>query len=240
VAASVQAQPPWQDRLRTGAALTEHEAKRFLADHGIRTTREALARDAHEAVRVAREIGFPVVAKIQSPDIPHKTEAGGVALSLASAEDVESAFHRILDQVRRHAPGARLEGVVIQEMVRGGVEMIVGSTQHPPFGRGIVVGSGGVLVELVQDSALALAPVDRAGAQALVGRTRAAALLAGFRGAPPADREALEEMVARLSALAEAYADCIAAIDLNPVAVLPRGQGACVLDALIVPSPKAS
>lgn len=228
-------QAAWKDRLQTGKPLSEHEAKRFLRDHGIRTTREAVAHDAQQAGRIAQEIGFPVVAKVNSPDIAHKTEAGGVALALACVQDVERAFDRIVASVREHAPAARIDGVVIQEMVRDGVELIAGTAHYPPFGPGVIVGSGGILVELVKDSSLALCPLDPQAARALVARTRACALLDGFRGAAPADRPAFEDIVARLSAIAEAYVDCIEAIDLNPVAVLGQGQGACVLDALVVP-----
>lgn len=228
-------QPTWHARLAGGRALSENEAKRFLRDHGVRTTREILASSKEAAVRAAREIGFPVVLKVDSADIPHKSDAGGVRLALDSPEAVEQACADILSNVRRHCPDAVVHGVVVQEMVAGGVEMIIGSTQHRPFGRGIVVGAGGVLVELMQDSAFALAPIDADQARELVGRTRARALLDGYRGGEPADRAALETLVARLSGIAEAYADVIEAIDLNPVAVLPRGRGACVLDALIVP-----
>lgn len=231
----IDVQAAWKDRLQSGKPLSEHDAKRFLQDHGIRTTREAVAHDAQQALRIAQEIGFPVVAKINSPDIAHKTEAGGVALSLSSVQDVARAFDQIIANVRERAPSARIDGVLIQEMVRGGVEMIAGTAHYPPFGPGVIVGSGGILVELVKDSSLALCPVDTKAARALVARTRACALLDGFRGTAPADRHAFEETVARLSAIAEAYADCIEAIDLNPVAVLGHGQGACVLDALVVP-----
>jgi len=227
--------PAWRSRLASGKALTENEAKRFLQDHGIRTTREIPAATAEAAMRAAGEIGFPVVLKVDSADIPHKSEVGGVRLALRNAQAVEGAFGEILSSVRRHRPEAAVQGVVVQEMVTGGVEMIIGSAQHPPFGRGIVVGAGGVLVELMQDSAFALAPLGAPEARALVGRTRASALLDGYRGSPAADREALEAVVVRLAEIAEAYADVIEAIDLNPVAVLPKGQGACVLDALIVP-----
>jgi len=176
-----------------------------------------------------------VVLKVDSPDVAHKSDAGGVALSLRNARDVAQAFDCILESVGKHCPTARIDGVVVQEMVTGGVEMIIGSGQHPPFGRGIVVGAGGVLVELMNDSAFALAPVSAKQAHEMVGRTKAARLLAGYRGAPEADRPALESLAVRMSAIAEAYADLIEAIELNPVAVLPKGSGACALDALIVP-----
>lgn len=231
----VQPQPTWQARLATGDALSEAEAKRFLHDHGVRIAREVTAGSAQAAVAAADGIGYPVVLKVDSPDIAHKSDAGGVALGLRNAQAVAAAFDRIDESVRRHHPGARIHGVVVQEMVQGGVEMIIGTAQHPPFGRGVVVGAGGVWVELMNDSAFALAPVNPARASELIGQTRAARLLAGYRGAPEADRPALEALLVRISAIAEAYADRIETIELNPVAVLPAGQGACPLDALIIP-----
>ncbi|MBB1601341.1 acetate--CoA ligase family protein [Variovorax sp. UMC13] len=235
LAPGVDAQPAWHARLAKGTPLSESEAKRFLREHGVRTTGETSAATAEAAVRAAEAIGFPVVLKVDSPDIAHKSDVGGVALSLDSAAAVAQAFDRMLDSVRRHRPDAQIDGVVVQEMVRGGIEIIVGSAQHRPFGPGIVVGAGGVLVELMNDSAFALAPVSAAQASQQVDRTRASRLLAGYRGAPPADRAALEAMVVRVSEIARAYADVIEAIELNPVAVLREGQGACALDALIVP-----
>lgn len=235
LAVDVQPIPAWQERMASGDALSEAEAKRFLHDHGVRIAREALAESAQAAVRTAEDIGYPVVLKVDSPDIAHKSDAGGVALSLRNAQEVAAAFDRVHKNVRSHHPAARIRGVAVQEMVDGGVEMIIGTAQHPPFGRGVVVGAGGVLVELMNDSAFALAPLDLARAGELIGRTRAARLLAGYRGELEADRPALEELVVRVSAIAEAYADCIETIELNPVAVLPAGQGACPLDALIIP-----
>lgn len=231
--------PAWVQRFASGRALSEYEAKRFLADHGIRITREGRASDAQGAVREARAIGFPVAMKIDSADIAHKTEAGGVRLGLRSDAEVQAAFDDMMATVRQRMPQARLDGVLVQEMVTGGVEMIAGLSHQAPFGHAVLVGSGGVLVELVRDSSLMLLPIGAAQAHELVGRTRAAQLLDGFRGGPPADRAAFEDLVVRLSALAEAYGEHIEAVDLNPVAVLSAGAGACVLDALIAlrPSP---
>jgi acyl-CoA synthetase (NDP forming) len=231
--APLAADPAWADRLASGRALSEHEAKRFLEAHGIRATREARAADAAQAAQRAAEIGFPVAMKIDSPDIPHKTEAGGVRLALQNAAEVRSAFADMLATVRERMPGARIVGVLVQEMVTGGIEMIAGLSRQPPFGHAVLAGSGGVWVELVRDSSLALAPVDAQRARTLVDGTRAARLLDGFRGAPPADRAAFEALIVRLSQIGAAYAGFIEAIDLNPVAVLAAGQGVRVLDALV-------
>ncbi|VTU15242.1 succinyl-CoA synthetase subunit beta [Variovorax sp. PBL-H6] len=229
----LEADAAWCDRLASGRALSEYEAKRFLEAHGVRTTREARAADAEQAVQAAEAIGFPVVMKIDSPDIPHKTEAGGVRLALRTQDEVRAAFADMLSTVRERMPAARIDGVLIQEMVRGGIEMIAGLSRQAPFGHAVVAGSGGVWVELVRDSSLALSPVDAQRATALVGSTRAARLLDGFRGAAPADRAAFEALIVRLSQIGSAYADYIEAIDLNPVAVLAEGEGVRVLDALV-------
>jgi acetate---CoA ligase (ADP-forming) len=225
----------WRNRLAAGMPFTERESKAFLVAHGIAVTREALARDAAAAAHVAAEIGYPVVLKIESPDLPHKTEAGGVRIGLADAAAVEAAFDEIMTAARRHAPAARLEGVLVQEMVSGGIELIAGLSRQEPFGMGIVCGAGGVLVELTRDTALDICPIDNAQAHALVARTRAGRLLHGFRGRPAGDAEAFAALLARLSQLGAAYADLLEAVDLNPVAVLPPGRGALVLDALVIP-----
>ncbi|MCV3205152.1 acetate--CoA ligase family protein [Mesorhizobium sp. YC-39] len=225
---------PWSKRLATGGNLTEREAKQWLADNGLRVTRERLAVTAQEAVEAAEAIGFPVVLKIESPDIPHKTEAGGVRLGIANAAEAAEAFTAIMQSARAHAPDAELRGVVVQEMAGRGVEALVGLVRHEPFGLGIVVGVGGVLVELVKDAAFDLLPVDRDAADALIDRTRLAALLGGYRGAPPADREALVETIMALSNFASRYGHLIEAVDLNPVVVFENG--ACVLDALVIPA----
>ncbi len=232
---SMPVQEQWRARLSTGAAFTEREAKAFLSAHGIAVTREMPARNAEEAAAAAASLGYPVVMKIESTDIPHKTEAGGVKIGLADVDAVRKSYGEITASARRYAPAARIDGVVVQEMVAGGVEVIAGLSRQDPFGMGVVTGTGGVLVELVRDAALALAPVDDAQARELIGRTRAGTLLAGYRGKPPADTGALAGLVARLSQLGAAYAAWLEAVDLNPVSVLADGRGARVLDALVIP-----
>jgi acyl-CoA synthetase (NDP forming) len=226
----------WRNRLASGVPFTEREAKAFLAAHDIRVTRETLARDAVGAVQAATAIGYPVVLKIESPDLPHKTDVDGVRLGLADAAAVEAAFAQIMAAARHHAPAARLEGVLVQEMVGGGAELIAGLSRQEPFGMAVVAGAGGVLVELVRDAALDLCPIAEAGARALIARTRASRILQGFRGRPAVDAAAFAALLMRLSQLGAAYADLLEAVDLNPVAVLPAGRGAIVLDALVVPA----
>ncbi len=226
--------PKWRERLASGTSFMERESKAFLADHGIAVTREMLARDAEAAVQAAGEIGYPVVLKIESLDLPHKTEVGGVRVGLADAAAVEAAFAEVVASARAAAPAARLEGVLVQEMVSG-LEFIAGLSRQEPFGMGVVAGAGGVLVELMRDTALELCPLDQAQAKALLARTRAGRLLQGYRGRPAGDADAFTALLVRLSQLGATYEDVLEAVDLNPVAVLEPGRGAIVLDALIIP-----
>jgi len=235
MAAAAAPQEAWLARLRAGSAFTERESKQFLAAHGIAVTRELPARDADEAAAAAASIGYPVVMKIESPDIPHKTDAGGVRIGIADEAAARQAWGEIVASARRHAPGARIDGVVVQECVSGGVETIVGLSRQEPFGMGVMFGAGGVLVELVKDAALALAPFGTDEARALIDRTRAGRLVGGFRGGKAGDTEALAGLLVQLSAIGAAYADHLEAVDLNPVSVLPKGQGVRVLDALVIP-----
>jgi len=230
------AQPEWVKRLASGAPFTERESKAFLAAHGMTVTRERAADSADAAVAAAAHLGYPVVLKIESPDLPHKTEAGGVRLRLADEGAVRKAFDEIMASARRYKPEARLDGVLVQETVRGGVETIAGLSRQEPFGMGVVFGAGGVLVELVKDAAMEIAPFGVAEARALVARTRVAKLLDGYRGSAPSDIDSLAGLLARLSRIGAAYSGYLEAIDINPVLVLPQGEGVCILDALVIPA----
>lgn len=230
------ADPKWVRRFSLASGpLTERESKAFLAEAGLPITRELLATTAEEARRHAETLSYPVVLKIESPDLPHKSDVGGVKLNLHNGPAVESAFREIMDNVARNAPSARISGILVQEMIQSGVEVIAGVNREPPFGMSLVFGAGGVLVELLRDSALAIAPVSQMRAAELVSHTRISKLLRGYRGAPAADVDALCNVLSRLSAIAVAYGDVIEAIDLNPIYVLARGQGLRIADALVVP-----
>jgi acyl-CoA synthetase (NDP forming) len=230
----------WRKKFAAGEALTEREAKRFLADHDIPVTREKLARNAEEAIAAALEMSFPVVLKIESVDLPHKSDVDGVKLGLITPQAVSNAFAEIMDSVARLAPNARINGVLVQEMIAVGTEAIVGLSRQDPFDMAVVVGAGGVLVELLRDSALALAPIDEARAAKLIDETRLGAMLAGYRGAPAGDARALAALVARVSEIGAQYSEWLEAIDLNPVHVGVAGEGVRVLDALIVPRKRSS
>jgi acyl-CoA synthetase (NDP forming) len=215
-------------------ALTEHEARRFLAHWDVTGVREERTATVDEALAAAARIGFPLVLKAESPDIPHKTEAGVVRLNVQSDVEVRQAYTEILHNVERHAPQAQVLGVLVQEMVHGGVEVIVGLSQDPLFGPVLLLGMGGVFTELYQDVALRVCPITLGDAREMLQEVKGARLLEGFRGQPAADVEALLHLLVRVSHLGAQCQGEIRELDLNPVLVLPHGQGVRAADALIV------
>lgn len=220
--------------------LCEWQARPLLAAYGIAGGEPGtLARSAAEAETAARAYNGPVALKVQSADIPHKTEAGGVALNLAG-DAVRGGYDRILAAAKRHAPMAHIDGVLVQPMAPPGRELILGISRDPQWGPLLMVGFGGVLVEALGDVALAPVPLDRTAASALLGRLKAGKLLGPWRGQPAADTEALIELMVRLSHFAADHADEISEIDLNPVIVHAKGQGVSIVDALIVKQPQAA
>ncbi|WP_137128305.1 acetate--CoA ligase family protein [Roseomonas sp. HF4] len=212
--------------------LTEREAKAVLAAYGVPVVPERLTQTADEAAAAAEALGYPVAMKVESPDLPHKTEAGVIRLRLKDAAEVRDAFAVVMANAKRHAPGARINGVLVQPMAKPGVELMAGGRVDPLMGPLIVTGLGGVLVELMRDSALALAPVTQAEARAMFGRLRGRAALEGFRGAPAADLDVLAGIVARLSEFVADQRGRIAELDVNPIIV--AGAEAVAVDALIV------
>jgi acyl-CoA synthetase (NDP forming) len=218
----------------SGTTLGEWQARPLLAAYGIGADDGAvLAQSAAEAEAAALALGRPVALKIQSADIPHKTEAGGVVLNVSGA-DARAAYERVVAAARRHAPKARIDGVLVAPMARPGREVILGIHRDPRWGPLLMVGLGGVLVEAMDDTALAPVPLDHDGALALIGRLKGARLFGAFRGAPASDVDALATTMVKLSQLAADHADAIAGIDLNPVIVHAKGDGVTVVDALIL------
>jgi acetyltransferase len=213
--------------------LTEVESKKILAAAGLPVTREALARDPAEAVRIAAKIGGAVALKIQSPDIPHKSDIGGVRLGARTAAEVEAAARQVLDNAARNAPDAAIDGLLVQEMIEPGVEFVLGMTYDDEFGPLIVCGAGGVTVEVFKDSAVLLPPFAAEDVRAALRGLKASRLLDGFRGAPARDVEALVECCVKFSDFVVATDGQFAAIDLNPVIVGPVGHGVRIADALI-------
>jgi acetate---CoA ligase (ADP-forming) len=226
----------WRKRLlnKKGKALDELEARQLLADYGIQGPKEKAAQTVEEAVKIAKEIGFPVVLKILSPDILHKTEIGGVKVGLKSAEEVRTAYAEVMAAAKKHSPNAHIEGVLLQEMIPAGTpEVILGVVRDADYGPTIVFGSGGVLVELIKDSSLRLPPLTRTEARAMIAETRGEKLLLGFRGRSKADIDALVDAMVRLSQLAVDFKDEIAALEMNPIMVLLDGTGIRAVDSLV-------
>ncbi len=218
-----------------GRVLSERESKKVLAAFGVPVTREETAGTQQEALSLAKKIGYPLALKVDSPDIPHKTEAGAIRLGIKSESELAQAFSEVLANARNYAPGARINGVLVQEMVPpGGVEVIVGVKSDPQFGPVVVFGLGGIFVEILKDVAMRVAPLTLAQAREMIGEIRGFGLLAGARGRPRADVEALAEVLVKVSEMALALSDELAELDINPLIVLPAGQGVKVADALFI------
>ena len=220
-----------------GPMLGERHSKAVLAAYGFRVTRERLARSAGEAQAIARDLAAPVALKISSPDIAHKTEAGGVWLDLDDARSIAGAFDAIVASARAFAPAARIEGVLVQEMAPQGLEVMLGITRDNVFGPVIALGLGGVHVEVLGDVVYRVPPVCVEEAHAMLAELRGHRLFQGVRGAPARDTQAVALAVERLSWLAVDLADEILELDINPLMVGAQGAGAIVVDALIVRPP---
>jgi len=212
--------------------LSEPEAKALLAKAGMRTAREQTVATREEAIKAADAIGYPVVLKGVSARIVHKSDAGLVKTGLADRAQVGAAYDAVAGALRRQDPDAR--HCLVAEMVAGGAELILGVKRDPQFGPVVMVGAGGVLVELLEDTQLALAPVDAATAEAMLRRLRVFRLLQGYRGKPPLDVAAAVDALVRLGRLAQALGDRLAELDINPLIVREAGQGAIAVDARAV------
>jgi acetate---CoA ligase (ADP-forming) len=214
--------------------LSEAGALARLKAAGIPVMPHSVAISAGDAVAAAEQFKVPVVAKIVSPDILHKTEIGGVALNLQGKEQVAKAFDDLMARAKAAKPQARIEGVLIAPMVKGGVECILGVQRDPVFGPVVMFGLGGILVEALRDVSFRLAPFDKAEAHRMIDSIKARAVLEGWRGAPAADIDALAEALVALSRFAAGAGDKLASIDINPFVALPKGKGAMALDAVLV------
>ncbi len=212
---------------------TEAEGKRILAAAGVPAVPEKACVSADEAVAAAESFGYPVVAKILSPDILHKSEIGGVILDLADATAVREAHATLLARAAERAPGARIEGVLIARQVRGAVEMALGVARDPVFGPVAMVGLGGVFIEILKDVSFRRCPFGEAEAEAMIRSLKGFPLLDGARGRPKADVKALAAALSALSRFAAGAGDRLASVDVNPLLVLPEGQGAFAADAVI-------
>ena len=211
--------------------LTEVESKQLLHDAGIRVTVSQLATGADEAAELAAEVGFPVVLKVVSGDIAHKSDVGGVELNLGDADAVRAAYERMMASVEEAAPDATVDGVAVQEMAKPGTEVIIGTTTDPQFGPVMMFGLGGILVEVLKDVAFRIVPLEERDARQIIREIKAFAVLEGVRGQPGADLEALEGMVLQVSEFVAGHPE-VAELDLNPVIAYP--DGAIAVDARVV------
>ncbi len=216
--------------------LTEHQSKLILARAGLQVTEEGLATSAAQAVRIAKDIGYPVAVKLQSPEIPHKADAGAVVLGIQTPAELRRAYDAMMARVRASHPSAGIDGVLVQEMVADGLEFILGMTYDEQFGPLVVCGTGGALVELINDTSVRFPPLSTTGAGCMLDGLKGAKLLEGHGGGGPRDREALAEAIVTFSGFIDATDGKFAAIDINPLMVLAAGKGVKVADALIIPA----
>lgn len=218
-------------RLEGRTSLTEHESKRILKAYGIPTTREKLAMNLEAAMGLAEEIGFPLVLKVCSLDIVHKSDIGGVIVGLKTPSEVKEAYGRIIENVSKQMPQARILGVLVQEMVPQGQEVIVGATRDAQFGPVVMFGLGGVFVEALRDTSFRLAPLTKEEALEMMKETRGFRLLEGFRGSKPADLKALANVITKVGKIITELPE-IAEIDINPIFVYEKGLVA--VDARVI------
>jgi succinyl-CoA synthetase beta subunit len=220
--------------------LTEHRAKVLLEPYGLPGSRERLATSAADAVEAAEALGYPVVLKMASPDLPHKTEAGGVVLGLQTPDAVAATYDRIIASARHYKADADIDGVLVQKMAPRGHELVIGMVNDATFGPIMMVGLGGTIIELMGDVVHRPAPVDAEEAAEMLLSLKSAKLLQGFRGAPAIDIAPAAELIANVSRAALAHREQIAEMEFNPVILHADGSGLTIADALILlkdPSP---
>lgn len=210
--------------------LTELEAKQILAAHSIPCIEGRLAKSENEAVSIAESFGYPVVMKIVSPDILHKSDIGGVFISVRNSEEVKVIYQKLLHNAHTSAPDAKVIGVVVERQAQPGIEVLIGMKKDPQFGPAIAFGLGGIFVELLKDVSFRVAPLDATDAKEMIDEIKGAAILNGYRG-KRGDKKALEELLLNLSKFVIAHPQ-VAELDLNPVIVYE--QGAIVVDARII------
>jgi len=211
--------------------LTEIEAKDLLRQAGVSVVDTRLATSRDDAVAISRELHFPVVLKIASPDVVHKTDAGGVKLNLRTAAQVGKAYDEIMQSVKAKYPQARIDGVSVQKMARPGVEVIIGMSKDPQFGPVIMFGLGGVWVEILKDVAFRIVPLERRDAREMINEIKGLPLLQGYRGQEAVDLANLEDLILKVSSFVEQHPE-VKELDLNPV--FAYKDGAVAVDARVV------
>jgi acyl-CoA synthetase (NDP forming) len=210
--------------------LTEHEAKKLLAKHGVPVTKEQLAFSADEALAIALHIGAPVAMKISSPDISHKSDVGGVALNV-KREFVRTTYDEIVSRVKKAAPDANIEGVLVQQMAPPGHEVIVGLKKDPQFGHALMFGLGGIFVEVYRDVSFRVVPIEKRDALMMISETKGYSILKGIRGRKPADIDAIADVLMAVSKMAEK--ENIIELDINPLIVSEKGALAVDARAMV-------
>lgn len=215
-------------------ALSEYESKKLLADNGVPVDLGYIAKIKAEVKEYAEKIGYPLVMKVESNDILHKSDVGGVMLNIKSLEQAEEAYDKILANAAQHAPNAKINGILMQKMLKAGTEMIIGLNSDPQFGPMLLVGMGGVFVEVFKDAALYPVPLNHDEALHMLQSLKSFKLLNGYRGNPPADIEALTDMMVKISDFAYRKKDTLKELDMNPLFVYPKGEGVAIADALAV------
>jgi acetyltransferase len=213
------------------------EARSILSAYDIKVPASELAEDSEKAVEIASRIGFPVVLKVASPDILHKTDVGGVKVGLQTAEDVKDAFDLITYRTQRYLPEARLWGCLVQKMVPSGLEVLIGMNRDPQFGPLVTFGLGGIYVEALKDVTFRIAPISPLEAEEMLGEIRAHALLDGVRGEPPADKGAIIDTILRIGQLVTDFPE-IMELDINPFVVYPENQGGVAIDMRLILRPQ--
>lgn len=211
--------------------LLEPEAKTVCMNYGIPVTSFKLAKNEQEAVKFAEEIGYPVVLKIVSPDIIHKSDVGGVIINLRNANAVQKAYKQILKNVKKHKAKAKIVGMLVQEMAPASTEIIVGTIKDPQFGQAIMFGLGGIFVEVLKDVTFRIAPITKDEAREMISEVKAYPLLKGYRNMPPADMDIIVEILLNTSKLVTEHEE-IKELDLNPIMVYKKG--AKTVDARII------
>jgi acetyltransferase len=223
------------DRVRSEGRVSigDLEAWTVLDAYGFTIPKSRLAKTPEEAIEIAEDIGYPVVIKVASPDILHKTDVGGVRVNLRTADDVRDAFDLIMYRAGRYMPDARIWGCQVQQMVPGGREVLVGMSRDPQFGPLVAFGLGGIYVEALKDVAFRVAPFSRQEADEMIREIRSYRLLEGVRGEPPADHEAMVDTLMRISQLVTDFPE-ILELDINPLLVFEEGRGAMAIDMRLV------
>jgi len=211
--------------------LLEPEAKTICIEYGIPVTKFRVAKTAEEAVNIAEEIGYPTVLKIVSPDVIHKFDVGGVILNINSREDARNAYNRIVENVKKHKPDAKINGILVQEMAPCSTEVIVGAIKDHQFGPTLMFGFGGTFVEVMKDVAFRIAPINEEDAKEMITEVKAYPILRGYRGQPPLDIDTIAKILLNTSRLVMDHQE-IKELDLNPVMVYEKG--AKTVDARII------